>query len=259
MNDKHYLIKHKPNFLSCELKLSEDSKRFFAQGKPGQGYIGLVDLEEGIIHLVPSFNKDDGLLRENNEGAAFSRFAESRGGLGKLGDLHQKACQGIGTEFYSRSGKRGRVLGFGIWKGGCSVKLVSHVPEAESALIPNEYLLHQSQGQYKLTYVRQDRSTVEIDISRIPKLESFLSNIILSDMTEEEKSIRHRKIEKIITEYHITLHPKDTPNKIKYAKNRSTSQNTNAIEFDENYLIWFNANCRDHGVHATNQCNDPQV
>src|SRR5689334_16627922 len=62
-----------------EFKLTPQSMELFEQGLPDQGYIGLLELETGKIHLVPSFNypeelrdinkvKDEhGVLQDNKE------------------------------------------------------------------------------------------------------------------------------------------------------------------------------------------------
>jgi hypothetical protein len=127
LTQPHYTMPARPDFLSesFQLHLSEQSKRLYALGKPGQGYVGLVDLANGEVYLVPSFNANDGLLRVDRNDQPFDCFVESQARLGQLsGDLH---LQGVSKLNLSRemenpqqdsgttSKKFKKILGFGIW------------------------------------------------------------------------------------------------------------------------------------------------
>jgi hypothetical protein len=134
--DKYFDIPKRPDFLdgSYHLNLTEQSKALFELGKPGQGYVGLVDLETGEIHLYPSFNKHDGLLRQDKYGNHFeteqsssTHYVESREVLGSLtGDLHINAASEL--LLTQKSGTRRGLMGFGIWKAGCAVKFLNATP-----------------------------------------------------------------------------------------------------------------------------------
>lgn len=98
-----------------ELRLTERSKKLFEDGAPGQGYIGVLDTETGEVHLLPSFNKDDGKERLDKNGEKFKHYLESQQPLGTMtGDLHTFATGKLGLG--QKGGVHGKLMGFGIWK-----------------------------------------------------------------------------------------------------------------------------------------------
>jgi hypothetical protein len=235
--DAHYKMTKGSEWFSDgskKLHVSEDSKRLFRQGKPGQGYVGLVDLKTGVIHLLPSFNFKDGLLHEDNDGKAFNpnEMVESRGALGVLGgDLHTQA----GLRRIKRPGSTKEKLGFGIWKGGCSVKILEELPQI-SGRIPFEYLLIKSptQDEYELHFVEDNRELVPIDITRIDGLKDvncIANHLAFDAITPNDKKL----IESLIRTAHGIEFPDMDENHIKFAKNRSTSQNRSSLGPNSKY------------------------
>jgi len=138
-----------------EFKLTPQSMELFEQGLPYQGYIGLLELESGKVHLVPSFNypkelreankfKDEhGVLQDNKvaynwwannidymqnkEGEFFHATSDSGkprdnyyvttfDPLGSnTGKAHGKSVSYTNTG--QIAGAKGLVVGFGLWKG----------------------------------------------------------------------------------------------------------------------------------------------
>ncbi len=138
-----------------EFKLTPQSLELFEQGSPAQGYIGLLELESGKVHLVPSFNypkelreinkfKDSkGVLQDNKEAYKSwahdidymqnkkGEFFHARSDSGKVrenyyvttfdplgsntGKAHGKSVSYTNTG--QIAGARGLVVGFGLWKG----------------------------------------------------------------------------------------------------------------------------------------------
>jgi hypothetical protein len=194
------------NSTGSKLQLSEDSKRLFKQGHPGQGYVGLVDLKTGLIHLLPSFNSNDGLLREDKDGQEFKQndMVESKGSLGVLGgDLHTQA----GNRRIKRPGSTKEKLGFGIWKGGCSVKVRDNLPNI-SGRIPNEYILikNPDAAEYQLYYIDKNRVEVALDIEDIEGLRQvscIAKNFNLDQIAPNDRKL----IESLIRKYHHLKHP----------------------------------------------------
>lgn len=113
----HFTIKHNPNFLDASfiLTLTDESKRLFNEGIAEQGYIGVVEIDSGKIHLLPAFNKDDGKKRLNKYNEKFSAYIESTQPRGVMnGDLHTFAASTLGL--VEKSGANGLIFGFSIWK-----------------------------------------------------------------------------------------------------------------------------------------------
>ncbi len=138
-----------------EFKLTPQSLELFEQGLPFQGYIGLLELESGKVHLVPSFNyprefreeykfKDEnGVIQDNKEAyhswANDIDFMQNKKGeffhatsdsgkrrnnyyvttfdpLGSnTGKAHGKSVSFTNTS--QIAGAKGLVVGFGVWKG----------------------------------------------------------------------------------------------------------------------------------------------
>lgn len=253
----YYSIPQCPQFMESSfiLKLTDASKNLFDLGSPGQGYVGLVDLVTGSIHLAPAFNKNDGLLRLDKNKRPFTKVVVSDGILGQLtGDLHHKACQILGLSATSKnpegkSGRFGKVLGFGIWKGGYGIKFLDTIP-LNSGLIANEYLVIKQKDRFVVYYIDEERvinpiRSEDLDITPYLSISQTIDHLSLQNQ---------KKIESVIRAYHIKNYVIDSKQNtaIKWIKNRSTSQNAFAIKYMPEYSHWFFAKNRGH----TNHVND---
>ena len=256
ISKEYFYIPKRPDFLakSFELQLTAQSQELFDLGKPGQGYIGLVDLETGSVHLYPSYNKNDGLLREDKNGGQFpsesggNRFVTSKDSLGSLtGDLHINATSEL--DLVGKSGRRQLLMGFGLWKAGCAIKLLTVLPIG-AGLVPNEYLLVKERDGWKLFYVDFNRQVTQLSVNDFPQLQDIQS-VLNNRLPNEIDKIEREEIEKIIREYHRNTFPDDKEDGIKYAKNRSTSQNSySCLYVNETYKRWFQAMNLGHTSHT---------
>lgn len=253
---EHYEIKHNSDFLTTRLTLTKQSQALFEAGESGQGYIGLVDIKTGEIHLVPSFNKGDGLLPLNKDGHEFTieqkgkqvEFSmTSQFELGQMGtgDLHRNCSALLGLAH--KGGGNGMLFGFGIWKGGPGVKILDELPKT-GAEIPDEYWLIRQNDEWKLIYVsdQYENETVktlvkkEIPIADIPELKAAL----------ESKNLDDFQTRKHIADI-ITRDKKSEQRKIKFIKNRST-QNTFSCKYSPQYRLVFQMLTSSHGPHQLN-------
>lgn len=259
-----------PNLLGFEnvlesgkFKLTERSKKLFELGKAGQGYIGLLDAETLEIHLIPAFNKDDGLVIEDINGTKFilqengkKWYAQSSAALGKIsGDLHANAVSLCGLE--KKGNLNGKVFGFGFWKSGYSVKILDQVP-IETAVISDEYyVVKEKDGWqvYYMDYIDKDSNLKPKCITaEIPKLKQFLEKEVQDKHSKNLTSEERKKIEEHIAKYDKT-HPnqnRDAAKKIKMWKSRSTSQNAASIRYTLAFFYWFIHNVDKHSTHAIN-------
>ncbi len=197
----HYLIPKAKEFTSDSftLELTEESKSLYSLGQDGQGYIGLVELDpenhRGKIHLVPSFNKDDGLLCLDKNGAPFKRSCSTEQPLGGgAGDLHTRCAATLGL--VEKAGANGLLMGFGVWKGGVGVKFLSELPENKLRLIPDEYLVvKNSENEWRLFYVDRTRQVRELPLNEFPDLNEAIQ-LLPPDKKPEALSFKER--EKIV-------------------------------------------------------------
>lgn len=285
--DPHFIIPKREDFTekSFALSLTKESKEAFELGRPGQGYIGLVDLTNGNIHLIPSFNKNDGLLRLDKNGEPFKLSAESFTELGTMtGDLHGQCVSKLGL--VEKAGQNGQIMGFGFWKGGTCLKVLSEIPNTP-ALIPEEFLLVKNTREKKTEEDKKDESKSPIDetadagwelyctckgiegesvqIHRLPlnteirqllaevKDPTALNNIsklkpedrknILELRSKLEKEIenlarKHYEASKIFLLNQVS--------RIKYLKNRSSSQNVSAVKYSELYRDYYRLRSRNY-------------
>lgn len=248
LKQPYFTIPAQMDFLNegFKLTLTPQSRELFKLGNSGQGYIGLVDLETGAIHLLPSYNLEDGLTRVDKNGQPFEKFAQSRGALGQLGDLHSQVSSHM--NLVAKSGTAKQLMGFGIWKGGFGIKLLNRLPDL-GGLIPHEYLLIKKVNGYELWYVDQERGLKQIDLKEVPGLLA-IDNIRNNASLESISTAERQFIEQQIKAFGYKKHPLNQDAPIKYVKNRSTSQNSYSIEYAEAFKIWFHAKNRGHTAHA---------
>src|SRR5579885_2315473 len=102
------------------LKLSKRSIELYKMGKPGQGYVGFIDLQTGEVDLVPAYNKDDKKARDDflyGEGKKQKNYVFiSNEPLGKnTGQVHMDGLKLI--EKGHKGAANGYIAGFGIFKG----------------------------------------------------------------------------------------------------------------------------------------------
>jgi len=139
------------SFDNLNLVLTDESKQVFEQAKSHQGFIGLVDLRTGNMHLVPCFNypqeiRDMHKTPDNQDDAEyFSQWNRDLHNVGNKngeyfsvtsptgvvrGNYYVSTIEDLGTNTgvaHGRAlalcglsgfgGEKGGVLGFGIWKG----------------------------------------------------------------------------------------------------------------------------------------------
>ncbi len=253
LKGSHFTVLSRHDFLykSFKLSLTEESKSLYELGNNGQGYIGLVEVDTGKIHLVPSFNKGDGLL-EYNKGKAvipldkygkkFSRYAMTEQPLGGgAGDLHMRTASNLSLGH--KAGSNGLLMGFGIWKGGRSVKFMSELPDSVVRFIPDEYILVKGKDdQWKVYYVDLERKAGEIDVNSIAGLKKELD--ALPNIKPEELTVTDRaKITGLLSPSTEFLP------EIKFIKNRSSSQNMFSFRYSPAYSSFFSSFItRGHGA-----------
>jgi len=225
----HFVIPAKPDFFEVDLHLSDASKALFDKGAPGQGFVGLVDLETNLIHLFPAFNKDDGQLRLDKEGKKFAKLAETAQSLGGgAGDLHMRTAGAL--RLGDKAGNKQNLMGFGIWKGGQSVKFLAELPENNLRLISDEYLVVKDEkNQWKICYVDHDKKVTDVSLNEVQK--AMLAKLP-TDVAPEKMTFLQRK--PIVDTLNIT-----DPGTIKVIKNRSSSQNMFSCKYQPIYGEFF--------------------
>lgn len=113
-------IYHLKTKLPEKLALSTRAKYLLFNGVPSQGFIGFVDIESGVIELVPAWNLHDEKKRipltyESKAYGVESRLPLHPIGAGGNGDAHILAIQQL--QLIHRACENGYILGFGIFKG----------------------------------------------------------------------------------------------------------------------------------------------
>ncbi len=225
------------DFFSRELILTDKSKELFELGSDGQGYIGLVDLKNCQIHLVPAFNKNDGLVHVDKNGKRFTQWLQSIQQLGgNTGDLHMQGAAIL--QLGNKAGANGLLMGFGLWKGGIGVKFLSEMPESSLRLIPNEYLLVKNNNDqtWQLMYVNQKRETEIISMETVPGLIEAINKLPNTKKPEQLNYEERREVEQVLRDSDLGKENKA----IKFLKNRSSSQNMFSCIYDPMYTVFFN-------------------
>lgn len=231
-------------------QLTERSKKLFDLGKPGQGYIGILDLNTFEIDLIPAFNKEDGLIVADKNGGHFQIDGEekkwivkSAAKLGKVaGDAHTKALELLHKENFS-----GMILGFGIWKAGCGIKFLSELPQ-ETGQVRHEYYVSKQEGKWRLYFLNMNAyKPMEIEAAWFDQAANQFPDKKPEDMTQKERE----NIEKLIAKHFAENYFIDLQT-IKAWKNRSTSQNTFTIHYSKFYQAWFLKEIDQPTVHLIN-------
>jgi ankyrin repeat protein len=246
-----YYLPTRPDFMedNFKLKVSEASIKAFAQGSPGQGYIGILDLAAdknlGMIHLVPSFNKQDGVLREDKEGKAFPMSADSLTERGtNTGDLHTQCVSKL--KLGDKGGEHGLVMGFGVWKNGLCIRILDK-PASDAALIPDEFhLLREAKKDWELTYVDDNNIRCPITINSVPGLQAELVDLDPQQVTREKRI----KIENLIRAYYQDEFDIDDTPRFKFVKNRSSSMNFFSCQYERLFAEYFRLRHQSHGAHS---------
>lgn len=143
--------KFQGNFDEIALKLTDESKQVFEQAKPHQGFVGLIDLSTGNIHLIPCFNypkeiREAHKTADNQDDAEyFSQWNKDLANVANKNGEHFSVVSSTGTQrrnYYvatmddlgtntgvahgralalaglsNYGGEKGGVIGFGVWKG----------------------------------------------------------------------------------------------------------------------------------------------
>lgn len=169
----HFVLPKKLDFMEAKhnFKLTQQSIDLFEAGRPGQGYVGLLDLTNGDIHLLPAFNLEDGLLHVNKEKKPFKdgMFVESTQVIGtNTGDIHWQAA--VKLKLGHKQGINGLLIGFGLWKSGSAFKLLFKRPKF-LAYVPDEYALIKDQRLgWQLKYVDLNLQENDLAIPSILKI-----------------------------------------------------------------------------------------
>lgn len=277
LNYPAFIIPKMPNMAEkiqrgeLKFELTEESKQFWEMGRDGQGYIGILELpakQDGNsnlvkIHLIPAFNKDDGLNKTQKNGKPFSIHkkigkedkelssiivsAQPRGAM--TGDLHMNAARILGLG--EKGQENGLLMGFGIWKKGCGIRIISDDMPKDN-IIPDEYvLLRNKKGNWELSYADKNGNVKAININAVEGLDEALKGLTKENLSELKPDERDASgIDELILKHHAKSNSHE--NGIKFAKNRSTSQNLNAIKYDELYQLFFNLMVQGHQSHALN-------
>jgi hypothetical protein len=258
----YFTLPHMPHFFDSDVKfmVTPESLLAFAEGGPKQGYIGLAELPDPDdpnadqklvkIHLVPSFNRNDGKAHVNAEGKPFTHGSiESTQELGSLtGDSHTFATAKLGLGL--KGGARGLLMGFGIWKSGCGIRLTESLP-SENARVANELILEKnpSSGKWTLYRIKENCKDELVDIASIRGLANALTNLPdkpVSNLTWEDR----QDVEHCLRSSYLGAI--ETGGGIGFAKNRSSSQNPFVCQYSEMYRLFFSVFVAQHGAHALN-------
>lgn len=231
MHYHHFTLPGRPNFLNeVQLRLTDESKKLFERGSPGLGYVGVVDMITGEIHLLPAFNKDDGQLRLDKDGHKFDMYASTEQTLGGgAGDLHTRTAAMLSLG--DKAGNQNKLMGFGIWKAGSSVKFISELPaEKSTRLIRDEFLVTKNNDNewkiYEVGYYKEIKE-VKLNSEQLQALNKLPKDKSPEELTFEER----RTIESIL--------PINYRDDIKLIKNRSSSQNMFSCKYDPLYGAFF--------------------
>lgn len=267
LNNDHYTLKSGFDFLNNNVSLlvTEQSIELFNKAPKGTGFVFIVELPHPDssddpqivkIHLIPSYNKDDGLIYGiDSEGKelrpylyAFSAPLGSIGG----GVIH---TQGVATLGLGDKISKGLLMGGGIWKSGAAVRFLDELPPREGR-IPDDYLLIRDKVSYdwKLYYVKRDQHDPQggcneepRDISSIPGLQEALDQLP-RDKELEQLTFKEREvISNILIKSTAQTNNRDG---IKFCKNRSSSLNVNAFEYTGTYQTYFRYKTHEHGAHS---------
>ncbi|TNF68344.1 MAG: hypothetical protein EP298_06115 [Gammaproteobacteria bacterium] len=112
---KAYTLPHIKS-IPVKFQLTAASLDAYERGADDQGYIFLVDMTNGNIHMLPAFNRDDGKVRLDKHGMKFDMHIDSIQPLGaNTGDAHMQALNKLGLG--DKGGVNGLILGGGLWKG----------------------------------------------------------------------------------------------------------------------------------------------
>lgn len=257
-----------PHFLEADYKLevTDESIKRFVASDGGRGFICVVDISQnpGKIHLIPSFNNQDGFLRCDKNGTPFSTndsanlyvAEELAGQLGDLpSQLHAQAARFLHIDSLTQ---QGQLMGLAIWKGGVGIRFLDTLPDIEDPsiatenlrFVPHEYLVGRDwrSGKVILLYVNNKRTITEVtDVE--PSLQEALLQIPdsvhdMSALTMEQRM----PIEILLRK----RHENDKEEVIKFAKNRSTSQNQYACQYTQEYRIYLSEKAKETaaGPHA---------
>jgi hypothetical protein len=159
------IICRNPDFNNLIMSVDPQPVEAFNRARPGQGFVVIAVVNTGVIYFLPSYNRDDGLLKVDKYGQPWEKYLESIQRLGfNTGDLHSKAA--LQLNLSNQAGANGLLIGAGFWKSGISVKFLSaSQPPAISALIPMEYYILTDDSKeegYKIVYINRDRDAIEV-------------------------------------------------------------------------------------------------
>lgn len=271
MKDKesaHFSIPQMPDFIddTVEMVLTEESKDYFARGRPKQGFVGIVELcPETItangkklakIHLIPADNKESGALTGIDKEGKKMPTTLSMQRLGAFtGDLHLRAAGGL--KLGEKAGQNGMLMGFGIWKSGCGIKFLDYLPPRE-ALIKNEYLLIKENDKWQLYFTEVDLMRGEFhpkaklrSIEKISGLQEALDKLPKNKKLYELNYHERLEIETLLRATEEGKIEKEE--QISVVKNRSSSQNAYSINRESRnaqlYKQYFAMEVKFHGAH----------
>jgi ankyrin repeat protein len=174
---------------------------------------------------------------------------------GGTGDLHLRAAAQL--KLGHKHGNNGYLMGFGIWKSGCGIKILNELPNTEG-LIPGEFILVKEQNQWSLYFSKLSSSVVQrkqerkvelinINIDSIPGLEEALSALPNENILKLSYAQR-KEVEDIL---HATSLAQEQPEgTIGVIKNRSSSQNQFSVEKDYLFREYLNEKFEYHSAHT---------
>lgn len=267
----YFTIPNAPDFFddNFELVLTEESKRLFRLGRPKQGYVGLVELplpgeatsegkRQGKIHLMPADNKKSGRVQGIDiNGNKFKTIVSSQQLGSFTGDVHTMACASLGL--VEKAGAKGFMMGFGLWKSGCGIKILDYMPE-NSAMIPNEYLLIKENGNWSVYFTEIiEQETAEGEAERVcypPKkieIDSIVGLREALDALPTNKDIYQlsQADREIVEDILQNTEPAniEKPDEIGHFRNRSSSQNASSIKKSEELRFAFKGAFSFHSSH----------
>lgn len=129
-----------------------------------------------------------------------------------------------------KAGNKQNLMGFGIWKGGQSVKFLEQMPDNNLRLIADEYLVVKDENnQWKICYVDDEKKVTDVTLNEAQK--SALA-ALPTNVSPEKITFAQRKT--IIDTLNI-----NDPGNIKIIKNRSSSQNMFSCKYQPAYGEFF--------------------